>query len=303
MSIVAGPDGALWFSSPHIGVGRIAPPSSTNPSPRVTNYPVAGYTNAMTIGPDGKIWFSVSATTAQIGRITVGTVASPSPTFTFYPTTLQAASSMAVGSTNSALWLPSGAGNSNVIGRFSQNSGQSTAFTTPTSASGPNYITAGPDKAMWFTEWSASKIGRISRDGTIIEYALPARSFPTGITLGPDNALWFLTRSQVGRITKAGKIKYFPIPQGLPEVKVPQSIIVGPDGAFWFTSCGGKGGLLRMTTKGQFARVDLNQGKRICAVGMATGPDKALWLGATKGGDYRGRVLRVQIPLTGTRSP
>src|SRR5713101_4035729 len=51
-------------------------------------------------------------------------------------------------------------------------------------------ITAGPDRALWFTEFSnVGKIGRITTAGQLTEYPLPTPSMlPVGITAGPDGA-------------------------------------------------------------------------------------------------------------------
>src|SRR6266853_2015858 len=66
-------------------------------------------------------------------------------------------------------------------------------FPIPTANSSPNDITAGPDGALWFTEFFNNKIGRITTSGTITETSIPtAMSFPQGITKGPDNNLWFV---------------------------------------------------------------------------------------------------------------
>jgi hypothetical protein len=35
------------------------------------------------------------------------------------------------------------------------------------------YIAAGPDGALWFTEFNANQIGRITPAGSITEYAVP----------------------------------------------------------------------------------------------------------------------------------
>ena len=45
--------------------------------------------------------------------------------------------------------------------------GTITEFPLPTASSGPDFITAGPDGALWFTEHGASKIGRITTAGAI----------------------------------------------------------------------------------------------------------------------------------------
>ena len=50
-------------------------------------------------------------------------------------------------------------------------------------------ITAGPDGALWFTNWDS--IGRISTDGVSSDYTGPGISEALGITVGPDGALWF----------------------------------------------------------------------------------------------------------------
>src|SRR5438132_1171199 len=78
-----------------------------------------------------------------------------------------------------------------------------TEYATPTPNSGPYGITAGPDGAIWFVEYGANKIGRITMAGVITEFALPVVLYnSTQITAGPDGALWF-TKSgpRLGRIT------------------------------------------------------------------------------------------------------
>jgi streptogramin lyase len=78
----------------------------------------------------------------------------------------------------------------------------------PISTSGPVGITVGPDGALWFTEGSGNKIGRITPAGVITEFPIPtAGSGPVGITAGPDGALWFTENgtNKIGRIpTTAG---------------------------------------------------------------------------------------------------
>ena len=63
----------------------------------------------------------------------------------------------------------------------------------------PHGITAGPDDALWFTEITGNKIGRITTGGTITEYAIRLGSAFRGITAGPDGALWFTERRQQDR--------------------------------------------------------------------------------------------------------
>lgn len=58
--------------------------------------------------------------------------------------------------------------------------------------SGPQFITAGNDGALWFTEMR-DRVGRITTDGIITEYGrgIPHRSSIGGIIAGRDGAMWF----------------------------------------------------------------------------------------------------------------
>ena len=95
-------------------------------------------------------------------------------------------------------------------------SGQTfTVYSLPASYSQPKGITAGPDGALWFTEYNTNKIGRISTGGAITEYSVPTvASCPYSITAGPDGALWFTEfhANKIGRITTAGAISEFAVP-------------------------------------------------------------------------------------------
>ena len=58
-----------------------------------------------------------------------------------------------------------------------------TESTIPTANSNPIDITAGPDGALWFTEYGGNKIGRITTSGNITEFPLPGN--PIDITAWP----------------------------------------------------------------------------------------------------------------------
>ena len=70
-------------------------------------------------------------------------------------------------------------------------SGRLTEFATPGNT-GLQWITAGPDRAMWFTGLISNTIARISLSGSVTTYAVPMyRAQPVGITTGPDGRIWF----------------------------------------------------------------------------------------------------------------
>ena len=146
-------------------------------------------------------------------------------------------------------------------------------YSIPTLNAGIVGMVKGPDAALWFTEATGNKIGRITTSGTITEYAIPtAASSPAGITLGPDGALWF-TESQadkIGRITTSGVITECAIP-------TPASgtchIAAGADGALWFTESG-PNQIGRITVSGAFKEFP-HSGDRPGSISV--GPDGALW--------------------------
>lgn len=152
---------------------------------------------AITEGPDGNGWFTVSVTNSsgsplrtEIGRVT------PTGVITRFPT-------------------PTVDG-CRVFG-----------------ANPVCDITVGPDGNLWFTETQAKNIGKITPSGQITEYLAdgPGGEFFYGITAGPDGNLWVAdSGSDIIRITPAGVITFFNR-QGL----VPIEITSGPDGNVWFT--------------------------------------------------------------------
>lgn len=152
-----------------------------------------------------------------------------------------------------------------------------TEFAVPTAYCNPSEITAGPDGALWFTEYISNKIGRITTAGAVTEYTVPTpNSGPYGITTGPDGALWFAENfsNQIGRITTTGAITEYPAPGG----KYPVEITTGPDGNLWFTASGvnNNGSIGQITTAGavtQYVIPTLDSAPG----GIVTGSDGALW--------------------------
>jgi streptogramin lyase len=141
----------------------------------------------------------------------------------------------------------------------------------------PGAITAGPDGALWFTQFQPPRIGRITTAGVITEFSSPTRS-ADDITAGPDGALWFTAGDTIGRITTAGAATQFALAGVLAA-----SIVAGPDGALWFTT-ENNANLVRMTTDGVATAVSLP------AQADPVGGDHALTVGSD-GGSGGGPVV------------
>jgi virginiamycin B lyase len=235
VGITAGPDGALWFTEFQSGNGNGAIGRITTAG-TVTNHYALPTANsepyAITAGPDGALWFAEEFAN-QIGRITTSgsikefPVPTPQVDGVLWITPGPGA--------EQALWFTEGGTGVDKVARITT-AGTITEFPTPTPGGRPWGIAVGPDGALWFTELSGNKVGRLTTGGTVTnEFAvLTPESEPWSIATGPDLALWFLekTANSVGRVTQFGAIGECPIPTPTSE---PEGITRGPDGALWFT--------------------------------------------------------------------
>jgi virginiamycin B lyase len=92
-------------------------------------------------------------------------------------------------------------------------------YPIPTPDSGPTSIVFaddGNDVVLWFTEYDANKIGRITAEGVITEYPIPTpASGPTDIRVGRDG-VWFTERlaHKLGRLSFDGVFREFALPDG-----------------------------------------------------------------------------------------
>jgi len=89
-------------------------------------------------------------------------------------------------------------------------------FRMPVPGALPFDIAANPDGSMWFTEFAANKIGRISGTGAITEFTVPtANAGPYQITAGAGGAMWFTeyNTTKIGRVTPTGQVTQFAVPR------------------------------------------------------------------------------------------
>src|SRR5208283_5462589 len=142
-----------------------------------------------------------------------------------------------------------------------------------TAGSGVKSITQGPDGAMWFTEVTGSRIGRITTAGVVTEYNVSPAS-PESIVLGPDGNLWFTSEYSVGRITTAGVVTTYDFLRGTGGA----GITVGPNGEdLWFLdqSTNQVGHL--SIAEGAVTNEYLVPTPGASLYGIAAGPDGNLW--------------------------
>jgi virginiamycin B lyase len=282
--IVAGPDGALWFTMGYANsIGRITTAGV------FTSYydPASNTPDEIAAGPDGALWFTNEGD--SIGRITTAGVITD-----YIDTSICPYGGITAGP-DGAMWFANACNGS--IGRIT------TAGVVTTYTGVDHYtqrITAGPDGALWFT--SGGSIGRITTAGVITHYTGAGISLPAGITTGPDGALWFTNyyNNTIGRITTAGVVTNY-AGTGLDG---PLAIATGPDGALWFTNANGIS-IGRITTAGVFTSysdVGPNGSGTFHTTDIATGPDGALWF-TDQGNSSIGRITTAVTPHIGGHSP
>jgi virginiamycin B lyase len=142
-------------------------------------------------------------------------------------------------------------------------------------------IRAGPDGALWFTEYWSHIVGRITTAGVVTEFPLPSgQGNPGQITAGSDGALWFTEQDpdKIGRMTTGGVYSSFALPPPASGLGTqPDYITAGPDGALWFTETTANS-IGRMTTDGTLSEFPLST-PRSFPLAMTVGPDGDLWFG------------------------
>jgi len=112
------------------------------------------------------------------------------------------------------------------------------AFAHPPSGRGgihsPYAIAAG-GAGVWFTEYSATMLGRMEPPGAFRRVELDLDGFPERLTVARDGAVWF-TDPQGGRIGRifpnSNKADYYFVPT---PKSGPAGIAAAPDGSIWFT--------------------------------------------------------------------
>jgi streptogramin lyase len=183
-----GLDGNEWFSE--CSTNAVSSVSTTG---TVTESSVSGATDiqGMTLGPDGNIWFT-DLGSKRVGTVVAGVPSLVSSALTNQPST---AGDITSGSDGN-LWVAELPGASPALIAQVSTSGTILNQFGSSGLGSPNFITAGPDGALWFTDTSNNAIGQISTGGTISEFTIPtAGSSPGGITVGPDGNLWFTESS------------------------------------------------------------------------------------------------------------
>jgi RHS repeat-associated protein len=210
VAIAVTPDDSAWFTElAGDKIGRVTESGS------VTEYPLPGpYQPAgISVGADGNLWFGYGA---SVGRIT----RSGSLTYFQVPDGgpfNDAGPGQTTPGPDGNVWFASTGLSTSYVGYVTP-AGAVTEFAVP--GDGPLLagITAGPEGAVWFVNYTAGQIDSITTAGALTEYQFPSGygpSYDSMITTGPDGRLWFVAGNDIGAMTPGGVYTlYQPPPSG-----------------------------------------------------------------------------------------
>ncbi|MGZ3616634.1 MAG: Vgb family protein, partial [Ktedonobacteraceae bacterium] len=165
---------------------------------------------AMTVGPDGNLWFTDSGKIARItpqGVITEFAVPSP-------PTAIPL-TGIARGPDGN-LWYISGA----TLGRITPQGRAIGVVSMPPRVRYITGLTTAPDGTLWVglsteseTDQQTHEIAKVSASGEVTAFALPKPVAPTGgLVAGADGNLWVAAMDKpIGRITRNGQLTEFAV--------------------------------------------------------------------------------------------
>ena len=268
-SIVAGPDGNLWFAALGGTIGRITPEGTITEFPTPTPY---SNPRGLTVGLDGNIWFAEFAVD-KIGRIT------PAGAITEFPIGRADTEVFDVAAAaDGAIWFTEA--KYFWVGRLTLDGPNAsvTEFNVwPNSQ--PQGIAAGPDGNLWFS--TGRPVVRIKTDGAFTAFGAWDEHAP--ITAGPDGTLWLGNDGGggVARIAMDGTLSAFPS-VGTSDAS---GITTGPDGSIWITQFwqqfGDPGQIVRLS-RSRSGRVRIAERFVVPTVdsrplGITAGPDGNIW--------------------------
>jgi streptogramin lyase len=213
--------------------------------------------SAITVGPDGLIWFLERAEIAVARRNSDGSIDEFD-----WPIGTGSMSDIVAGPDDN-LWFvdfnpPGRIGRATVDGVVTEvaTGGVTAGFT----AGNVQSIVAGPDGNLWITRpFVANGVLRITPGGVVTEFAAPVGIQPRGIVVAEDGNMYVTSDDAAGtilRVTTAGVVTTVAtggVTPGFTAGRFPSDITLGPDGNLWFLIAGG---VARMTTDGEVTEFD-----------------------------------------------
>lgn len=232
--IVAGPDGNLWFTESKASQVGVISTEGILLTEFPTKTPDMG-PGSIVLGADDNLWFDeVSLHGHAVSRIT------PMGDTSEYLTPCVPQRGMVSGPQNSVWFGEVGCADSQdriakIVTIASPGAPVGTISQIPIGGSkNPESLVAPADGNVWFAEFGAGAMARLTLAGMLSEFAPPTPSqIPDVVTIGPDSNIWFSEFNQriLGRCTLTGTITEFAFP--MDGVTPIGAITTGTDGNLW----------------------------------------------------------------------
>ena len=281
--LTIGPDGAIWWITQPTGyVARMPPGGGGSVFSRVDEFDQIQASTGIAAGPDGNVWFSVTARTTTresggVARITPGGAV----TVFRIPATGDGEQVFV----NAITFASDGrlyAATTNGIGIFTEQAGWSLLPERPQCGAFPVDFAAGADGAVWYVvNGTCFELGRIAPDGDVQPMRTDLASFPIQVAVGDDGVVWATERAgAVARLDpRSGAFNELRLPASArPE---PWGIAASPgtNPRVWVTDLGGA--VWRIDADGDLRRLAQGDGLRRGARPrtIVPGPHEALWFG------------------------
>jgi virginiamycin B lyase len=226
----------------------------------VTPYTVSGYPNGITAGPDGAMWF----TEPFQNRVVRMTVPTPNPSSTATP-----------------------------------QPGLRVYAVVATSGASPNpqFITAGSDGNLWFTDHLRNSIWHMTTSGVTTEYSNPSAKMNLGrIASAPDGSLWFSQCPGIGSVAESGVVNVTthgafsnPLVIDSGYNGEPGQLVTGPDGGEWFANAGIPHSIDKVASGSVVTYPVPSATPAVYPGGIAAGSDSGIWFSDLMGG----RIFRM----------
>ncbi|HEY6236381.1 MAG TPA: hypothetical protein VIW69_14880 [Candidatus Elarobacter sp.] len=176
-------------------------------------------------------------------------------------------------------------------------------FSIPVSANKPQYIAAGSDGNMWFTENPGNAIARITPAGVVTEFAIPTANTAANHIIGAsDGNLWFTESAnapppgsdKIAKSTTSGSITEFSTLFAPPPHDSPFGLVDRLDGNIWYVG-NGSSRVGRVSYNGSLAAETSIPTASSGPWGIATSPDNLLYY-TESNTDKIGRINDVFSP-------
>jgi streptogramin lyase len=188
-------------------------------------------------------------------------------------------------------------------------------FSIPVATNKPQWIAAGSDGNMWFTENPGGKVARITPAGVVTEFTVPtANAQPQMIIGASDGNLWFTEfsttpppgTSKIAKVTTSGAFTEFSTLFAPPPPDNPLGLVDRLDGNIWYVANGSSRVGFQGISSGVAGETSIPTANS-APFGIATAPDNNLYY-TESATDKIGRIANLftaqsEISLTAGTVP